>query len=37
MSEEAVEQITKTPVTESQTPKKEKDPKKIAAGKKLPE
>ena len=34
MSEE-VEQITKTPVTESV--KKEKDPKKVAAGKKLAE
>ena len=35
MSEE-VEQITKTPVTESNV-KKEKDPKKVAAGKKLAE
>ena len=37
MSEEVVEQIIKTPDTESQAPKKEKDPKKIAAGKKLAE
>ena len=37
MSEEAVEQITKTPVTESQTPKREKDLKKVAAGKELAE
>ena len=37
MSEEVVEQITKTPVTESQTPNKEKDPEKVAAEKKLAE
>ena len=36
MSEEVVEQITKT-LTESQTPKKEKDLKRVAAGKKLAE
>ena len=36
MSEEAVEQITKVPTElESQAPKKEKNPKKVAAGKKL--
>ena len=34
--EKAVEQITKVPI-ELQAPEKEKDPKKVAAGKKLAE
>ena len=36
MSED-IEQITKTPVIESNVKTKEKDPKKVAAGKKLAE